>query len=187
MKATQQTLTVIRGNREWLVRHSDPEIQSLFGTDTLPTPYFLTMPVETVCAELLARNPNCAVLVAQPPTPQEHTMKAMETALAEQVDRTLGASTIPARLELAASARSVLAKQSPAGMALLPAVAKIDRDHIGNRGFYIWSRGNGADLLVVCLIPQPEDGITDMGRHDEWYFKHNLTGTMYGPFLLTAP
>ena len=55
------TLTIIKGEREWLVRHSDPEVKRLFGTDTLPTPFLLSMPLAQVQVRITQLNPDCYV------------------------------------------------------------------------------------------------------------------------------
>ena len=41
-----------------------PRITQLFGTHTLPTPYFLTTPSDFVVAQIAALNPGTEVLVA---------------------------------------------------------------------------------------------------------------------------
>lgn len=60
---SKPTLTIIRSAQCYLVKHSDPSIKDLFGTDTLPTPFFHSMPVEKVLAEITRLNPDCVVLI----------------------------------------------------------------------------------------------------------------------------
>ena len=55
------TIQIIRGLREWNARHSDPEIVRLFSTDTLPTPFLLTCPKDTVIKTIQQKNPGYLV------------------------------------------------------------------------------------------------------------------------------
>ena len=51
-------LTIFKGDDLWLVRHNDPEVSRLFGTDTLPTPFQVSYPRDEVLIEISKRNPD---------------------------------------------------------------------------------------------------------------------------------
>lgn len=55
------TITLFRANGSWVARFSDPEVATLFGTDTIPTPYRDHAPAEIVLADIQMRNPGCDV------------------------------------------------------------------------------------------------------------------------------
>jgi hypothetical protein len=60
-----ETLTVTVCGNVWGVKHEDPKIIELFGTDTLPTPYTLKCPLEVVISNITTRNPNKAVKLSK--------------------------------------------------------------------------------------------------------------------------
>lgn len=52
-------------NGSWMAKHEgDSEIRSLFGTDTLPTPFFAPMAGECVVDEISRLNPTKSVVLA---------------------------------------------------------------------------------------------------------------------------
>ena len=54
---TRETITLTRQsvpNGLWLSTLSDPEVRELFGTDTIPTPYFNTASLKFVVERLRA-------------------------------------------------------------------------------------------------------------------------------------
>ena len=57
------TLTLFRGPNAWCVRYSDPSIQTLFGTDTLPTAFTLEAHVDEVLCFLAERHPQYRVTI----------------------------------------------------------------------------------------------------------------------------
>lgn len=54
-------ITLIKHDKGWFARHSDPACMELFGTDTLPTAYTVLMPAETVLEEIARLNPDIEV------------------------------------------------------------------------------------------------------------------------------
>lgn len=60
MSDTRHTMSVYPDHAQgcWVVRDTDPVVQELFGTDTLPTPFTVKCPVAVVLAELRERNPD---------------------------------------------------------------------------------------------------------------------------------
>ncbi len=58
------TITLKQVGGMWMARHTGPhsrDIVSLFGTDTLPTPFSSSVPVRQVVAELLVNNPGANI------------------------------------------------------------------------------------------------------------------------------
>lgn len=50
-------------NGIWMSQDNDQETFELFGTNTLPTPFFASMPAETVLQKIKALNPDKKVIL----------------------------------------------------------------------------------------------------------------------------
>ena len=52
------TIELYISGREWVSKHSDPELREIFGTDVIPTAFFAAMPAADVLREIERRNPD---------------------------------------------------------------------------------------------------------------------------------
>lgn len=58
-------IEVMKRETGWVARFSDPQVEALFGTDTLPTAFTGKADAERVVAEVRRLNPDCHVFVAE--------------------------------------------------------------------------------------------------------------------------
>jgi len=58
-----ETIKLFISGGEWMARFSDPSIQRLFGTDTIPTSFTSQASQVTVQARIETLNPDCEVTV----------------------------------------------------------------------------------------------------------------------------
>ena len=52
-----ESITLYREANTWMAEHSDPKVQELFGTDTIPTAYGATCGLGFVVRQLSLLNP----------------------------------------------------------------------------------------------------------------------------------
>lgn len=58
------TIKLFLLNGSWMAKHEgDEEVRSLFGTDTLPTPYSISCPAEIVRRDIQNLNPTKSVVL----------------------------------------------------------------------------------------------------------------------------
>lgn len=62
MRKPPATLMVFVTACSYMVRHDDPQVKDLFGTDTLPSAFGAGMPKEAVFAALRTLNPDAIIL-----------------------------------------------------------------------------------------------------------------------------
>jgi len=55
------TIKIELNGNTWRAKHSNPEVRSLFGTDTLPTPYLAATPRAAVIEAISKLNPEVTV------------------------------------------------------------------------------------------------------------------------------
>jgi len=53
-----ESITLYREANTWMAEHSDPKVQELFGTDTIPTAYGATCGLSFVVRQLTLLNPD---------------------------------------------------------------------------------------------------------------------------------
>lgn len=58
-----ETIELFKDDNQWVAKFSDPQAAEIMGTDTIPTPFNISVPVEMVVQKIRQRNPGVHVWV----------------------------------------------------------------------------------------------------------------------------
>lgn len=61
----RETITLFKGGGVWQAQTTDPETIEIMQTDIIPTPFFDSVPCETVRAKLAGLNPDKDVVIGR--------------------------------------------------------------------------------------------------------------------------